>query len=140
MLFAGRDALGRILDLPCGHGRVLRVLRAAFPGAELTACDIDRDAVDLLLGHLEQEPFTHARTPGPFRFPGEFDLIWCGSLLTHLDQPMWVRFLQLFRSVLAPGGILRVHNARPLGGRTGTTGTAAARFATAYPGGCSEPI
>ena len=27
-----------ILDLPCGHGRVLRYLRAAFPEAEITAC------------------------------------------------------------------------------------------------------
>src|SRR6476620_8602013 len=36
----------RILDLPCGHGRILRYLKAAFPEAEITACDIRRDAVD----------------------------------------------------------------------------------------------
>src|SRR4051812_24162879 len=36
----------RILDLPCGHGRVLRHLRAGFPAAEIAACDIDRDGVD----------------------------------------------------------------------------------------------
>src|SRR4051794_26106944 len=36
----------RILDLPCGHGRVLRYLKAAFPEAEITACDIMRDGVD----------------------------------------------------------------------------------------------
>ena len=36
----------RILDLPCGHGRVLRYLSAAFPEAEITACDIMREGVD----------------------------------------------------------------------------------------------
>jgi len=36
----------RILDLPCGHGRVLRYLRAAFPEAEIAACDLLRDGVD----------------------------------------------------------------------------------------------
>ena len=33
----------RILDMPCGHGRVTRVLRARFPDAAITVCDIDRD-------------------------------------------------------------------------------------------------
>ena len=36
----------KILDFPCGYGRVLRVLKAAFPEAQITACDIVRDAVD----------------------------------------------------------------------------------------------
>src|SRR5262249_34860974 len=35
-----------ILDLPCGYGRVLRMLRAAFPNATIHACDIKADALD----------------------------------------------------------------------------------------------
>src|ERR1700729_3189423 len=35
-----------ILDLPCGHGRVTRWIRAAYPDAKLTACDILTDGVD----------------------------------------------------------------------------------------------
>src|ERR1700730_2021253 len=35
-----------ILDLPCGHGRVARYLRAAFPVASLTFSDINRSCVD----------------------------------------------------------------------------------------------
>ena len=35
-----------ILDLPCGHGRVGRHLRAAFPDAQLTFCDLNRSGVD----------------------------------------------------------------------------------------------
>src|SRR5215467_1819452 len=46
MLAAGKDDFARILDFGCGYGRVLRVLRAAFPAAELTACDLLGSAVD----------------------------------------------------------------------------------------------
>src|SRR5204863_6830458 len=35
------DTVTNILDLPCGHGRVLRHLQSAFPGARLTACDLN---------------------------------------------------------------------------------------------------
>src|SRR5260370_563997 len=35
----------RVLDLPCGHGRVLRALKAEFADAEISACDIDIDGI-----------------------------------------------------------------------------------------------
>jgi 16S rRNA G1207 methylase RsmC len=35
----------RILDLPTGYGRITRVLRARFPKASITVCDIDPAAV-----------------------------------------------------------------------------------------------
>jgi hypothetical protein len=38
--------VGRILDFPCGYGRVLRFLRARFPAASITAYDIDPVALD----------------------------------------------------------------------------------------------
>ena len=40
------EEVARLLDLPCGHGRVMRYLRAAFPRAEITGCDLLRDGVD----------------------------------------------------------------------------------------------
>src|SRR5204863_8296827 len=46
LLAARRDRVGRILDLPCGYGRVMRAIRAEFPEAHITACDIDPHAVD----------------------------------------------------------------------------------------------
>ncbi|MGG5887557.1 methyltransferase [Falsiroseomonas sp. HC035] len=36
----------KILDLPCGFGRVTRVLRVRFPHASITACDLDREGVE----------------------------------------------------------------------------------------------
>lgn len=38
--------VGRVLDLPCGHGRVLRHLVKLFANAEFDACDLDVDGVE----------------------------------------------------------------------------------------------
>jgi SAM-dependent methyltransferase len=102
---AGKADVRRILDLPCGHGRILRVLKAAFPDADLVACDLDRAGVDFCARQFGAEPVYS--TPDPARIPldGPFDLIWCGSLLTHLDAPKWPGFLRALRDVLAPDGV-----------------------------------
>lgn len=102
---AGTADVRRILDLPCGHGRVLRVLKAAFPGAALTACDIDRGGVDFCAEQFGAEPVYSVEDPGRIPLSGPFDLIWCGSLLTHLDAPVWPAFLSRFRSLLSPDGV-----------------------------------
>jgi SAM-dependent methyltransferase len=110
LLAAGKDprAVHRVLDLPCGHGRVLRSLRAAFPDAALTACDLDRAAVDFCVRELSAVPVYSHADPERVELVGDFDLIWCGSLLTHLDAPRWEPFLRLLASRLAPQGVLVV--------------------------------
>jgi hypothetical protein len=42
MLLARRTRFGRILDLPCGGGRVTRHLRAFFPDSEIVVSDLDK--------------------------------------------------------------------------------------------------
>jgi SAM-dependent methyltransferase len=106
MLATGKAELHRILDLPCGHGRVLRYLREAFPDAELVACDIDRDGVDFCAAEFGATPIYSVEDPGKLDIEGRFDLIWCGSLFTHLDRGRWPDFLDLFDRLLSPDGIL----------------------------------
>jgi SAM-dependent methyltransferase len=101
----GERPVGSVLDFPCGHGRVLRVLRHAFPDARLAACDIDRDGVEFCR-RLGAEGFVSDEDPEQISIPGGFDLIWCGSLLTHLDAPRWSGFLRLFASLLSRDGVL----------------------------------
>jgi SAM-dependent methyltransferase len=97
----------RILDLPCGHGRVLRYLKAAFPEAEITACDLLRDGVDYCSSMFGATALHSCDEPEDIPLePGGLDLIWVGSLLTHLDAPLWPRFLAVFRNSLCPGGLL----------------------------------
>jgi SAM-dependent methyltransferase len=96
----------RILDLPCGHGRVLRALAAAFPGAELTACDLDRHGAGFCAAQFGAAPVYASRDVSDLALPGGFDLIWCGSLATHLGAGDTRALLERLGAALAPGGTL----------------------------------
>jgi SAM-dependent methyltransferase len=97
----------RILDLPCGHGRVLRHLKAAFPEAEIAACDLLRDGVDFCSSTFGATAIYSSDEPEAIPLkPESFDLIWVGSLFTHLDAPLWSRFLAVLRNALCSGGVL----------------------------------
>lgn len=102
---AGKTDVRRVLDLPCGHGRILRVLKAAFPAAALTACDVDRAGVDFCARQFGADPVYSVENPAAIPLRGPFDLIWVGSLLTHFDAPRWPTFLGRFRELLAPDGV-----------------------------------
>jgi len=106
MLAANKRSFSRILDLPSGYGRVLRVLKAAFPEAEITACDIHRPAVDFCERVFGAIPVYSTERPEDIPLEGPFDLIWVGSLLTHVDEPQWDSFLDLFERLTEPGGLL----------------------------------
>jgi len=106
MAAAGIEYPQRTLDLPCGHGRVMRVLRAAFPYTDLTACDIMPDAVDFCERAFGARPVYSSEDPSNIELGGPFDVVWCGSLLTHVDEQRWEAFLRLFESALRPGGVV----------------------------------
>jgi len=97
VLFSGRlcdkPHYHDILDLPCGHGRVLRWLRAAYDYAAITACDLDRDAVDFCRDRFRAAGVYSQPDLRELVFPGPFELVWCGSLLTHLDRDRWLAVL-----------------------------------------------
>jgi SAM-dependent methyltransferase len=106
MLAAQKEAAGSILDLPSGHGRVLRFLKADFPGARIAACDIDHEAVDFCARTFGATAVYGREHPAEIEIDTLFDLIWCGSLFTHLDRPLWDEFLDFFESSLVVGGVL----------------------------------
>jgi len=106
LLAAMKEEVHSILDLPSGHGRILRVLHAAFPDAQLTACDIDREGVDFCARKFGATPVYSTRDPAAIELDGRFDLIYCGSLLTHVDERGWEAFLALFERVLEDDGVL----------------------------------
>lgn len=85
----------RILDLPSGHGRVLRWLRHEWPEAEITACDIDRDGVDFCAETFGAIALYSTENPSQISLEGYYDLIWVGSLFTHLPEYRWCDFLSL---------------------------------------------
>jgi 2-polyprenyl-3-methyl-5-hydroxy-6-metoxy-1,4-benzoquinol methylase len=95
-----------ILDMACGHGRVCRMLRARFPHAHITACDIDRDAVDFCAEHFDAQPVYSKKRLVDVQMDRRFDLVWCGSFFTHVSQNDWYAHLQVLTDWLKPGGIL----------------------------------
>ena len=95
-----------LLDLPSGHGRVQRYLRAAFSDARIVACDLDADAVAFCGTEFGAEPVVSDVDPSRIAVGGGFDVVWCGSLLTHLNAPRWAPLLELLFGSLAPGGVL----------------------------------
>jgi SAM-dependent methyltransferase len=102
----GKREVASILDFPCGHGRVLRNLKAAYPAASLTACDIDRDGVDFCASTFGARSVYSDEDLGDVQLGGGFDLIWVGSLFTHLPHARWPAFLEFLADRLAPEGLL----------------------------------
>ncbi len=75
-----------MLDLPCGHGRVARHLRHAYPEASLFVADLDEPGADFCVAEFKA---TKLQSSSDFRtmdLGHNFDLIWVGSLITHLDS------------------------------------------------------
>jgi len=105
-----------ILDLPCGHGRVLRMLRAYFPDSRIVACDLDKDGVDFCKKTFNAIPVYSEKNTEQIPIKEKFDLIWCGSLLTHIDIDDIQSILGFFESILSSQGILvfTVHGRRAI--------------------------
>lgn len=96
----------KILDYACGHGRVLRWLKAQYPYAEITACDIDPDAVEYCASIFDVKGAVADDSFAKATFENQFDLIWCGSLLTHLDSKNWWAALERMIAWTAECGVL----------------------------------
>ncbi len=95
-----------ILDFGCGHGRVLRSLAADFPHAGLTAADVDSGGVNFCAKTFGAIPMYSDTDFSRLVFNTKFDLIWVGSVFTHLRSERWMGLLEVFRSILTEDGLL----------------------------------
>ncbi len=102
----GRPDPHRILDLPCGHGRVTRVLRALYPASAITVCDIDRSAVDFAARHFDALGVYSQEDFRALDLAELYDMIWVGSLITHLPEQQTRRFFDFAARHLAEDGTL----------------------------------
>ncbi len=106
LISASAEPPKRILDFACAHGRVMRFLRAAFPEAEIVGADINTKGIEFCAKEFGAIPVQSYADLSKVTLPGSFDLIWCGSLITHIDEIKSRTLLDLFLKHLAPGGLL----------------------------------
>jgi hypothetical protein len=93
-----------ILDFPCGHGRVLRFLKARYPNSDIVGIEIDRSALSFCREEFGVEA-VESNAELQIDLDRTFDLIWCGSLVTHLDEVGIRSLLRFFQSRLSPNGV-----------------------------------
>jgi len=106
-LLGGCEQVESILDLPSGHGRVARWLRTAYPEARIAVSDTQGAGVNFCIEHFGVTGvLAHVDGRHWGDLAGPYDVIWCGSLLTHLDREQWLEHLRLFATRLTPGGVL----------------------------------
>lgn len=96
----------RVLDLPCGHGRVARHLRAAFPEAELCFSDIDEEGVDYCANTFGGKGVYSVPDLTKVEIPNDFDVIWVGSLFTHINRLKALTWLGYLAERLSENGVL----------------------------------
>jgi SAM-dependent methyltransferase len=106
LLGSGKSEIHSILDFGCGFGRVLRTLKAAFPTAQLTACDISEAALAFCARMFRAEALPSAEDVSLIKTSDRFDLIWCGTLLTNIDAFQTARLLDFFDARLNSDGVL----------------------------------
>jgi SAM-dependent methyltransferase len=94
-----------ILDLPSGSGRVTRHLRAFFPEAQIVASDLYDSHVKFCSEQLGTEGLLSREDFDLIYFNRKFDVIFCGSLLTHLPADLFASAIRMFSRALSDTGL-----------------------------------
>lgn len=105
---AGRrwDDVDSCLDLPSGYGRVTRWLAGRLGPSAVTAADADPLAVRFCAAEFGVRPLVVPRNVCGLHLPETYDLVFTGSLLTHLPPDDGWRLLDALVAALAPKGVL----------------------------------
>ncbi len=104
--FGGRRALGRLLDFACGYGRLTRWLAAELGADRITVSDIVAPAVEFQRGRFGVEGFVSTARPEDLPCAERFDLVWVGSLFTHLPEPAFHGWLARLAALVGERGLL----------------------------------
>jgi SAM-dependent methyltransferase len=102
-------SVNRILDFGCGAGRMIRWLDDCVEHSEVWGVDIQAELIIWCQQHLSP-PFKFATVTTAPHLPFEdryFDLIYCGSIFSHIDDLADAWLLELKR-ILQPGGRLYI--------------------------------
>jgi SAM-dependent methyltransferase len=94
-----------ILDFGSGAGRVTRWLRARFPSACIDCTDIRLADLDFCHEQFGANIWPSGTDIQELRPPRAYDVIWAGSVLTHLPEANGRKLLLSLAHWLHPNGI-----------------------------------
>jgi ubiquinone/menaquinone biosynthesis C-methylase UbiE len=103
------EAGSRVMEFGCGGGRMLRWLNDAADRCEIWGTDLSGDHIVWCKQNM-QPPFHFFITTATPHLPftdGYFDLIYAGSVFTHIDDLADTWLLEL-RRILKPGALLYI--------------------------------
>lgn len=104
----GKEGFASILDFGCGYGRVLRFLRSYYPKSRITCCEVEKKYVDFGTKTFDVEGFVSNTDFHKLKRDKKFDLIWAGSVFTHLSASKFKDLFKYFEESLNEGGIMVV--------------------------------
>lgn len=98
--------LQSIPDFGSGAGRVTRWLRAYYPEARLSVTDIRIEDLEFCAREFGANYFPSSTDVTALHSKETYDLIWAGSVLTHLPEEVSKALIQKLSSWLTPNGVL----------------------------------
>jgi SAM-dependent methyltransferase len=105
---AGIDGVMKILDFGCGAGRVTRWLRAAFPEADISVTDLRVSDLEFCVKNFRVTAWPSGTDIDALQAPDRYDLIWAGSVLTHLSAAKSLNLINKLISWTHPRGLVVV--------------------------------
>ena len=103
---SGLSRIDSILDFGSGAGRVTRWLRAGYPNAHLSVTDIRTSDLAFCGREFSVSSWASRVSTEELSAPRHYDVIWVGSVITHLPETLSIRLIHKLLSWLNPNGVL----------------------------------
>lgn len=101
---APTSSVTSMLDFGCGYGRVARHFRAFLPSASIFFADIK--GAEFCAEQFGGEAIVPTNDFDELDLPTDIDLIWVGSVFTHIELPRMQQLFDALAGSLAPNGTL----------------------------------
>ena len=100
------SSVRNILDFSSGYGRVTRFLRAFFPAAHLTCSEVEEEAAKWCAQNFNASNIVTSKDVDLVAIDEKFDMIWLGSVFTHMDYERIKTLLKKLYGCLKPNGVI----------------------------------
>jgi len=104
--FENSDEVKKVLDFAAGYGRVTRFLTAFYPNKDVWASEIKPNSLEFLSEQFNCKTIQSSYVPEELPNNEKFDIIYVGSLFSHLPEDLFKRWLTVLYELLSPEGKL----------------------------------